>query len=1116
MQNAFCAGQGHDPASFKNPIPGKQKKAALFKTLLLMKPAIILCAFSLLQAHANGYSQLITLQLKNALLEKAINAIEEQSGYHFIYTKEEIAKAKPVNITVNLAPLEKVLSICFNDQPLDYRIDEKYIVLKRKEGYEKTIPADTLRTLRGKIVNEKGEAIAGASIQVKGKPIASSSDANGNFVLTGVAPDATLIISGAELNAIEIRPGRQEFVSILLPTKVSDLDQVLVMAYGETTKRLNTGNIGKVSAEEISRQPVSNPLAAMQGRIAGMTITATSGIPGAAYKVLIRGQNSILNGTDPLFIIDGIPFAAGNNPINQITTAAILSPLQLIDPATIESIEVLKDAEATAIYGSRGANGVILITTKKGIEGKTQFSANVQYGGSRVTRTMDMLSLKDYLAMRREALANDGAVPNQYNAPDLVLWDTTRYTDLKKLLIGGTAHTTNAQVNVSGGNANTNFLLGAGYYKETTVFPTELGNKRMNVHLNLGHVSANNRFKLSLSGNYVYNQNKLTVFDLTSSINYAPNIQLFDSSGKLNWQEKGITFNSVGAQNPLANMNTKYTGVFQNLLSNLSLQYNILPQLAIKANLGYNLVLTDETRLNPSNSFDPYGPASLPYALFVNGQQKSWIAEPQAEYKIMIAKGKLSVMAGFTLQENEYKNNTVNAEDYQSDLLLGSIAGAARVRAQNSYSQYRYNAVFGRIQYNWEEKYILHLSGRRDGSSRFGPDKRFSQFGAISGAWIFSKEKWMKAAANIISFGKIRSSNGSTGSDNIGDYLYHDVWNATPITYQGIPAINPSSLFNPNLAWETTKKFEAGLEMGFLKDRIFLSVSYFSNSSGNQLMPYALPAQTGFGSVNKNFEALIRNRGYELVISSTNINTQNFSWRSSLNMSRTRNKLVAFPGLANSSYASVYIVGEPVSARRVFEYTGVDAATGVYTFNDVDHNGILELADMMKFKTTDPPLYGGVSNSLRYKNLQLDIFFEFKKQEGLNYLNNIGFYPPGYNVKNQPSIVLDRWQKPGDKTSIAKYTGVYGTPGYFYTVYFLPSSDAVYSDASYIRCKNIALWYSLPERWLSKLKLSSNKIFVQAQNLFTITDYKGADPETQNLYALPPLKTISAGIQLTF
>jgi TonB-linked SusC/RagA family outer membrane protein len=888
------------------------------------------------------------------------------------------------------------------------------------------------------------------------------------------------------------------------------------MAYGETTKRLNTGNISKVSAQEIERQPVSNPLAAMQGRVPGMTINVTSGIPGAAYKVLIRGQNSLLNGTDPLFIIDGIPYAPGNMQLNQITTAAALSPLQLIDPATIESIEVLKDAEATAIYGTRGANGVVLITTKKGKEGKTQLNASLQKNFSKVTRTMPMLNLKDYLAMRREALANDGATPNASNAPDLMVWDTTRYTDLKKLLIGGTSETTNAQVNLSGGSSTTHFLFGTGYYKENTVFPTDLGNKRMNVHLNLGHRSANGKLQLSMTNNYAYNKNRLTVFDLTSAINYAPNIQLFDSNGKLNWMEKGVSFNSVGAQNPLAAMNTEYEGIFQNLMSNVQISYRLLSSLQLKANLGYNLVLTDETRLNPSSSIDPYGPGTMPYARFVNGTQKGWIAEPQAQYEKKIGESKLTILAGSTMQENEYKSTTINAEQYQSDILLRSVAGAARVVTLNNKTQYRYQAIFGRIHYNLREKYILNLSGRRDGSSRFGPDNRYNNFGAVSGGWLFYKEGWLQWLSPTLSFGKIRMSYGSTGSDNISDYQFLDTWTASPATYQGVAVLNPTSLFNPNLAWETTKKFEAGLEVGFLKDRLFASVSYYHNRSGNQLVPYALPSQTGFTSVNKNFEAEITNKGWEVLVSSTIVSNANWTWKASFNISFTRNKLVSFPGLSTSSYASVFTIGEPVSARKTFGYSGVDVNTGIYTFEDVDRNGVLDLTDMVKIKTTDPQYYGGLSNSIGYKNLQLEIFLEFKKQEGLNYLSNIGYYPPGYNVKNQPNIVLNRWQKPGDVTNIGKYTGIYGTPAYIYSVFFLPASEAVYSDASFIRCKNVALLYSLPERWIRRLKMSGSRLFVQGQNLFTITGYKGSDPETQNLYALPPLRTISTGIQLTF
>ena len=432
------------------------------------------------------------------------------------------------------------------------------------------------------------------------------------------------------------------------------------------------------------------------------------------------------------------------------------------------------------------------------------------------------------------------------------------------------------------------------------------------------------------------------------------------------------------------------------------------------------------------------------------------------------------------------------------------------------YSQYRYQAIFGRINYNWLDKYIVNITGRRDGSSRFGPDNRYSNFGSAGGAWIFTKEKWMRPVARIISFGKIRSSYGTTGNDKIGDYQFLDTWSTAAATYQTIPVLRPGSLFNPLLAWETTNKFELAVEIGLLKDRLLLSAAFYKNRSGNQLVPYALPIQTGFNAINKNFNALIENKGYEFTLSSHNYASANFNWKSSFNISFPKNILVDFPGLATSSYANNFVTGQSLSVRKLFEYEGVDPATGVYQFKDVDRNGQLDIGDQVKFKSTDPQFFGGLSNSLSYKNLQFDIFFEFKKQEGLNYLNTIGYYPPGYNVKNQPSIVLKRWQQPGDKTTIAKYTGIYGTSGYYYTVFFLPASDAVFSDASFIRCKNLSVSYTLPTKWLTKMKLTNTRVFLQGQNLFTITNYEGADPETQHMFFLPPLKTITAGIQLTF
>lgn len=1091
-----------------------------------MKLICVLMIAACVQVSAGSFAQTVSASFTNSPIEKVFKEITRQTGYSFIYQRNQLEQTTPVTLSVKNEQLEQLLRKCFEKQPLTFTIVDKYIVVQTKPAVV-TVPASPTKeviTVSGKVMNEAGEALAGATVTAKKSGIATSTNDKGEFVLKDIDANERLLITSIGYHAEEIEISNRNYLLIKLKVAIGTLDETIIMAYGKTSKRLNTGNISKVSSEELSKQPVSNPLLALAGRIPGLSVTQSSGLNGAAVKVQLRGQNSILQGSEPLYIIDGIPFAAANNRLNQITNATDeigMSPFNLVNIDNIESIEVLKDADATAIYGSRGANGVILISTKKGTAGKAKFRANINSGFSKVTRTMDMLNTQQYIQMRREGLFNDGLIPSANPsdpgyAPDIMIWDTTRYTDLKKLLIGEAAYTANAQVSLSGGSINTQFLIGAAYQKQTTVFPTTHGDSKTSVNFSLNHTGNDKKLSLRLSGNYLSNVNSLNIIDLTSFINLPPNIRLYDNAGKISWQEKDVFLSDVLFRpNPLAALNTTYNGRFKNLISNFEFGYEITKGLKTRINLGYNMLQANETSAEPSTAIDPYS-GNLPSANFANRTQISWIAEPQLEYTRSSNYGTITTMLGTTWQENKSESISVQAFNYTNDLLLGSVNGAGTVRTTNSGTQYRYTAFFGRLTYNFKDRYIINVSGRRDGSTRFGPENRFSNFGAIGGAWIFSNTKLIEKQFKFLSFGKLRTSYGITGNDQIGDYKYLDTWTAASNTYQGIPVTNPTALFNPNFSWERNKKIEAAVELGFLSNKILLSAVYYRNRSNNQLISYTLPVQTGFTSVLKNLDALLQNQGMEFQLNTKNITSKDFTWTSALNITVNRNKLIAFPGLSTSSYANTYTIGKSVSTRRLYSYLGVDPSAGLYQFDDVDANGLLDKNDRVNYVNTDPKFFGGLLNALQYKGLAVSLFFEFRKQKGYNFLsNNSTVYTPGYGLINQPVAVLSRWQKPGDISNIQQFTATSSTDAFKRMNFYLPISDANISDASFIRCKNISFSYDLPAKFSNAIKSEKCLVFLHVQNLFVITKYEGADPETQNMFVLPPLRTIVAGFNLT-
>jgi len=1086
---------------------------------------LFLIAFCL-QLSARSFSQAVKLDVKAAPLSKVFDAIEKQTGYVFFYDGSILRDAKPVTLTLASNELEPVLQKLFADQPLSFSISQKTINVFRKtekpatksEHTEITTPAPP-PTVHGRITNEKGEPVAGVNVSIKGGKVIGVTNDNGEFTLTNLPDNAVLVFSAVSVETFETKLNGRNELAFTMKAKVSVLDEVQMIAYGTTTKRLNTGSVVTVKSEDIEKQAVSNPLATLQGRVPGMVITQSKGLPGAGFKVQIRGQNSIAQGSDPLFIVDGVPFAAGNQVLNnpsvtsalKISGASGASPLNSLSPSDIESIEILKDADATAIYGSRGANGVVLITTKKGKAGKSKFDFSVYSGVSVAPQFMTLMNSQQYVAMRREAMVNDGVALTTANSPDVLIYDTTKYTDFAKLFLGGSASMTDVQTSVSGGTGGTQYLIGGNYHRESTIFPTDLRDNKGSFHFSINHTSPDQKFKVSLTGLYSSERNNLTAQDYANTLSFSPDLpDFYDSLGNLNWKKGSVYF----SPNPFASLKVTNTANTDNLTSNLQLSYKLFDGLTLRTSMGYNSFLFKEYYQNPIAAQSPQFVSTASFNTATNNF-KSWIIEPQVSYIKNVWKGKLDLLVGGTWQELVNDGTFTGGSGITSDALLGSLAAATTITARNSYSKYHYTAFFGRLNYNINNEYILNLTGRRDGSSRFGPDKQFGNFGAAGAAWIFSNRPAVQKQFSWLSFGKLRVSYGITGNDQIGDYNYLDGWASTTRPYSTGAGLYPIQLFNPDYAWEINKKFEAALELGFLSDRILLTAGYFNNRSSNQLINYRQPSQTGFTSVVvKNFPAVVQNSGVEFTLQTKPILTKGFSWVNVLTFSAANNKLVSFPGLATSSYANTLTEGESVLRVQGYHYTGVDPATGVFTVEDLNKDNVINNKDFIVLGALAPKFYGGFSNTFTYKSWQLNVFMDFRKQMGYSYLRYIyNNYIPG-NAFNQPIALLDRWQKPGDNATFQRYTATFGTPAYNATSYFA-SSDATWVDASFIKIRTIALSYSLPEQLLHKMHLSAMSIYLQGQNLFTITGYKGADPEIQNPYVTPTLKTYTAGIRLT-
>lgn len=1106
------------------------------KLLLVMKLTTCILLLSLLQVSAKTLAQKVSLNATAAPLSAVFNQIEQQTGYDFAFTGDILQSAKPVTIKVSNQDLKVTLDQIFNNQPLQYRIADKSIVVTVKVASPaKAQPAAGVAVpqnmdVTGKVVDENNQPLPGATVIVKGTSNSTITAANGVFTLKNVAAGAVVVVSFVGYDKKEVVIGSSGDLGVLkMVTASSKLDEVVVQAYSNTTQRLSVGNVTTISQKTIENQPINNPLLALEAQVPGLVITQTSGIPGAKVNVQIQGQNSIANGNQPFYVIDGVPYTTilptnfGGIPLNGG------DPFSFINPSDIESISVLKDAAATAIYGSQAANGAILITTKKGKAGELRVDFDIQQGTGKVSHFLQMLNTPQYLEMRREGFKNNGLpVPSIITSPDDLntdingVWDTTRYTDWQKTLIGGTAHYSNFNGSISGGNTQTQFLISGTYHRETTVFPIfdGKGNSSGNIHFSLNSASQNQKFKVQLTGSFMSNVNNVPASDPTAIAFYLPPDApaLYNPDGTVNWglQPNG-TYSFLG--NPLQNTLSLVNNSTKNFTSNLVLSYELIKGLVLKSNFGYTNLDAVETTLTPITAIDPVSflngyPRN---AIYTFTHEHSFIIEPSINYARALGKGKLDVLVGASAHQQNLNSLGILGIGYSSDAQLADLSSATQVfPAGTTQQSYKYAAVYGRANYNLKNEFLVDLTFRRDGSSRFGAENEYHSFYAAGGAWIFTEEKWLKQNLPWLSLGKLKASYGTTGNDQIPNNAFLNLYYSyfEPVAYQGVSALNPSSLTNPFVQWEETRKLNFGLDLGVFNDRITFGANYYRNRSSNQLLSQNLPGITGFNGITANLPATVQNSGWELLVNTVNIKSAAFSWSTSINLTPNPvNKLLSYPGLAASGYNNVYFIGKPIGYQLLYHFTGVDPQTGLYTFEGADGK-LTSTPDYNKDRTvfinTAANFYGGMTNTLQYKGLSLNFTLQYQRKWIQNYASGIGGSPGSY-LRNQPVAVLNRWQNPGDHAAIQKFdsNGLYDASYSSYTL-----SDKDWINTWFLRLRNVAVSWTLPKDWQAKMHLRSATLFVHGQNLGSLTNYTGPDPETTGYGNLPTLRVWTVGFHV--
>ncbi|MGN6420878.1 MAG: SusC/RagA family TonB-linked outer membrane protein [Pseudobacter sp.] len=1112
-----------------------------------MRLTVLLLTVALLNVQASGLSQTVTLSAKDISLRKVFSIVKEQTGYVVFGNSGLFNNTKPVSVNVEKMPLTAFLNLVFTNQPLSYSIDGKTIFIAAQQVAAEKKEAEKIsfdlypeqgREIWGLLRNLNSEPLGGASITNKRTKKGTTTNGSGYFRLKDVETGDTLIASFIGYKTEQVRVGETAEVMILLQLAENQLDQVIIQAYGTTTRRTGTGAITRVSGDEIAKANVQNPLLALVGRVPGLVVTPLDGHVSGKIKMEIRGRKTMNPSfvSEPLIVIDGVPqtildinggnYESGSSGVVQslgMSPTGGQSPLFGISPADIESVEVLRDADATAIYGSRGANGVLLITTRKGSSRGAIFRFDVNQGVNMVTNKWDLMNTQQYLKVRREAFANDGLTPTPANAPDLMTWDTTRNTDWQKELWGNWGKTTNINASLSGGNEFTTYRLSGGFDRTTDILTKSGSNDRISFGVNIGHTSLSRKFKLNFSA--LFGRTDVDLISTPAPVLLSPNSPpIYAPDGTLNYKE----YNDAGlyTEFPFGELENSYVSGTSQLNAALDLSYDILKELKALVKIGYgssnNSGLSKIPISGQNPLFSPMGSA-------IQGgtNNSNWIVEPQLAYKTTLGGGRFDAIVGATYQSTTTKSWSNYGIGFTNDAFLESISMASVLSiTSNNKGQYKYAGLFGRLSYNYEDKYIINIGGRRDGSSRFGKKNQFGNFGSVGLAWIVSEEKWMKKILpEEISMVKLKASYGMTGGDGVGDYRYMTRWgaarnvNETPYhPYDGTNPLVSWQHVNGDYHWQTTKKLDLTLSMGFLNDRIVMDVTRYIEKVDDQLTDYPTPIMTGFPSVTANWAARLKNTGTEVAISARVIEKKDLRLSLNFNIYKNANLLDEYPDFEHSPYVTQYRVGSSLNAVYLLHYLGVDPQTGKYSFEDHDKDGVAQINSALPVATgyddryvvldLAPKYTGGAGANISYKRWDLGMQFSFSRK----YMINPVFMQEGIGGRfNMPAAVIGNyWEKPGDVKRFAAPSSRYSA-----AMNFFKQSDGAYADIKMIRLSNFNLAYSLPDLWMQKARMKSARVFVRAYNLFFISNSEGLDPEATNISSLPMPRVVTGGISIS-
>jgi TonB-dependent starch-binding outer membrane protein SusC len=959
--------------------------------------------------------------------------------------------------------------------------------------------------ITGKVTSDDGLPLPGANIVLSGSTKGTISNSDGTYQINVPATASVLEFSFLGYAKQQIKVGTSTVINVVMHPDAKVLSELVVVGYAVEQKVMITGSVGVVKAESLKNIPVSTIDGIMQGLTSGVQVSQNSGTPGGEMSVRIRGVSSISGSSQPLYIIDGIPVTTGDfaqvGYEGQGTNA-----LSDLNPNDIESISVLKDASAASIYGARASNGVVVITTKRGSNQKTTINFNSYYGVQQVWRKLKMLNSRQWMEYRNDLAGTTVFTQDQMN-------NITTNTDWQKEIFR-LAPIANYELAANGGNEKTKFFMSGDVFEQKGIL---IGTDyiRLNGRINIDH-NITDKLTIGSSIGLTYAKTDRVEGDaslhgpLPNGISTPAIYPVYNPDGTYN--QDGPYSNAISIANDAINQNFSFR-----TLANGYINYQILPHLSINSKWGVDF-LNFREHAYEMNTVQGQKYNGLGFETYTNVM--NIVSNNVLKYQVTLNKHDLEFLLGYSFESYQTRSSFIRAQDFADENLQYINSAATIVSASSDGSNAGIRSFFGRLNYNYGNKYIASFSGRFDASSKFGQNNRTGFFPSVSLGWRIGEESFLDDLPSISEL-KLRTSYGLTGNDDIPPFLYAELYKIT--SYGGQSGIYPSNIPNPDLKWESTAQFDIGLDLGLYNNRVFLTADYYNKQTKDLLLARPLQESSGFSSITENV-GRVENKGVEFSISTKNL-IGTFNWTTQMNISANRNKVLKLYNgqpLDDIGRGSNRVMeGEPLGIFYSYKSLGVDPSTGDIVFADLDHDGKITTEDRTKIGDPHPAFIGGITNSFSYKGFDLSILLQFSY--GNDVFNGSRLFLESLQGgDNQIAAVTRRWTKPGDITDIPRATSDPLKAAENKRV-----SSRFIEDGSYLRVKNLSLGYTFTKGLISKLKLTSMRIYFTTQNLLTFTYYTGLDPEVNyagndntiigtDFFTYPQARSFSIGVNLKF